>query len=117
MLLSEQPNPDAPRILVTAVESCVYHAPATDYAIFNVSTRAPPTGRGPSTHGNSRDEFHLLTRLLHDISGYGSSHARKAGIYSLERLHGKTTTERPRLCAWWRRVIGQVGGDVCEAIQ
>ena len=94
MLLSEQFNPDTPRILVTAVESCVYHAPATDYAILNVSTRVPPTGRGrvalppkatlvknsirwpadPATHW-----------LLHAISGYSSSHARKAVIYSPTR--------------------------------
>ena len=41
-----QPNPDAPRILVVALESCVYHTPATGYTILNVLTRAPPAGCG-----------------------------------------------------------------------
>jgi regulator of Ty1 transposition protein 109 len=44
--LSEQANPDAPRILVAAVKACVYHAPAPDYAILTVLTRALPAGCG-----------------------------------------------------------------------
>jgi len=32
ILLSEQANPDAPRVLASATEACVYHAPTTNFA-------------------------------------------------------------------------------------
>jgi regulator of Ty1 transposition protein 109 len=132
MLISEQPNPDVPCILVTAVESCVYHSPATDHAILNVSTRAPPTGRGrvlgrvalpptaflmtnfirwpadPATDPVA--ERHLWVQLF--AFTQGQYLFANSSDYTGKR---PLRTERPRLCAWWGRVIGQVGGDVFEA--
>lgn len=37
ILPPEQANPDAPRVLVSAIKSCVYHAPATDFTTPYVS--------------------------------------------------------------------------------
>ena len=43
--LSEQANPDAPRVLLAGIEACVYHAPATDCVILYVS-KIDSTGQG-----------------------------------------------------------------------
>lgn len=37
ILLSEQAKPDVPRVLVSAIEACIYHAPTTGFAIHIVS--------------------------------------------------------------------------------
>ena len=89
MLLSEQPNPDVPFILVTAVESCVSHSPAIDHAIRNVSTRAPPTGSGrvalPPTAflmtNFIRWPADLATDPVAERHLWVQLFARKAGIY------------------------------------
>jgi regulator of Ty1 transposition protein 109 len=125
VLLSEQTNPDAPRILVSAIEACIYHAPATDCAILYVS-KVDSTGQGlvppptatlvsafirwfanPSTRpGAAR---HLWVQLF----------ARAQGQYLFPNSSdypGKRPLSDARLCAWWRRVLGQVAGEVREAM-
>ncbi|KAF8490802.1 histone acetylation protein-domain-containing protein [Russula emetica] len=125
VLLSEQANPDAPRMLVAAIEASLYHAPATDCAILYVS-KIDSTGHGlapPPTATLVRAFIrwyadpatcpvavrHLWVQLF----------ARAQGQYLFPNSSdypGKRPLSDARLCAWWRRVIGQVGEDVREAI-
>jgi len=125
VLLSEQADPDAPRVLVAAIEACVYHAPATDCAILYVS-KIDSTGQG-STPAPTAALVKAFIRWYADPSTrpVAARHlwvqlfARAQGQYLFPNSSdypGKRPLSDARLCAWWRRVMGQVGGDVREAV-
>lgn len=125
ILLSEQANPDAPRVLVAAIEACVYHAPATDCAILYVS-KVDSTGQGlapPPTATLVRAFVRWYadpaTRPVAARHLWVQLFARAQGQYLFPNSSdypGKRPLSDARLCAWWHRVIGQVGEDVREAI-
>ena len=125
VLLSEQANPDAPRILVAAIEASLYHAPATDCAILYVS-KIDSTGHGlspPPTATLVRSFIRWYadpaTRPVAVRHLWIQLFARAQGQYLFPNSSdypGKRPLSDARLCAWWRRVIGQVGEDVREAI-
>ena len=123
ILLSEQANPDAPRILVSAVEACIYHAPATDCAILYVS-KVDSTGQGltpPPTATLVRAFIHWYanpaTRPVAVCNLWVQLFARAQGQYLFPNSSDyprKRPLSDARLCAWWRRVLGQVGREVRE---
>jgi regulator of Ty1 transposition protein 109 len=125
VLLSEQANPDAPRILVSAVEACVYHAPATECAILYVS-KVDSTGQGlaPSPTATLVGAFirwyaNPVTRPVAARHLWVQLFARAQGQYLFPNSSdypGKRPLSDARLCAWWRRVLGQVAGEVREAM-
>lgn len=125
ILLSEQANPDAPRTLVSAIEACVYHAPATDCAILYVS-KIDSTGQGlvPSPTATLVRAFirwyaDPATRPVAARHLWVQLFARAQGQYLFPNSSDfldKHPLSDARLCAWWRRVMGQVGADVREAI-
>ena len=124
VLLSEQANPDAPRMLVAAIEASLYHAPATDCAILYVS-KIDSTGHGlapPPTATLVRAFIRWYadpaTRPVAARHLWVQLFARAQGQYLFPNssdYSGKRPLSDARLCAWWRRVIGQVGEDVREA--
>ena len=125
VLLSEQPNPDASRVLVSAIEARLYHAPSTDCAILYVS-KVDSTGHGlrPSPTATLVKAFirwyadpksrpvsarHLWVQLF----------ARAQSQYLFPNSSdypGKHPLSDARLCVWWRRILGQVGEDVREVL-
>lgn len=125
VLLSEQANPDAPRVLVSAIEARLYHVPSTDCAVLYVS-KVDSTGQGlrPSPTATLVKAFirwhtdpksrpvatrHLWVQLF----------ARAQGQYLFPNSSdhpGKRPLSDARLCAWWRQVLGQVGEDAREAL-
>ena len=121
VLLSEQANPDVPRVLVAAIEACVYHAPATDCAILYVS-KVDSTGQGltpppTATLVNAFIRWYAdpATRPVAARHLWVQLFARAQGQYIFPNSSdypGKRPLSDARLCAWWRRVIGQVGGEV-----
>jgi regulator of Ty1 transposition protein 109 len=125
ILLSEQANPDAPRILVSAIEACIYHAPATDCAILYVS-KVDSTGQGlapPPTATLVRAFIRWFanpaTRPVAARHLWVQLFARAQGQYLFPNSSdypGKRPLSDARLCAWWRRVLGQVAGEMREAI-
>lgn len=125
VLLSEQANPDAPRMLVAAIEASLYHAPATDCAILYVS-KVDSTGHGiapPPTATLVRAFIRWYadptTRPVAARHLWVQLFARAQGQYLFPNSSdypGKRPLGDARLCAWWRRMIGQVGEDVREAI-
>ncbi|KAH9980019.1 histone acetylation protein-domain-containing protein [Lactifluus volemus] len=114
ILLSEQANPDAPRILVSAIEACIYHAPATDCAILYVS-KVDSTGQGlapPPTATLVRAFIrwfaHPATRPVAARHLWVQLFARAQGQYLFPNSSdypGKRPLSDARLCAWWRRVL------------
>ena len=125
VLLSEQANPDAPRMLVAAIEASLYHAPATDCAILYVS-KIDSTGHGlapPPTATLVRAFIRWYadpaTRPVVARHLWVQLFARAQGQYLFPNSSdypGKRPLSDARLCAWWRRIISQVGVDVREAI-
>jgi regulator of Ty1 transposition protein 109 len=125
VLLSEQANPDAPHLLVAAIEACVYHAPATDCAILYVS-KVDSTGQGivPAPTATLVRAFirwyaDPATRPVAARHLWVQLFARAQGQYLFPNSSDypqKRPLSDARLCAWWRHVMDQVGGDVREAI-
>ena len=125
VLLSEQANPDAPRVLVSAIEARLYHAPSTDCAILYVS-KVDSTGQGlrPSPTATLVKAFicwhtdpksrpvaarHLWVQLF----------ARAQGQYLFPNSSdhpGKQPLSDARLCVWWRRILSQIGEDTREIL-
>lgn len=126
ILLSEQTTPDSPRILVAAVEACVYHIPSTSCAIFYVAKidstghSAPPSPipslvrslltfyADPATRPIDAD--HLWIHLF----------ARAQGQYlfpNSSEYPGKRVLSDIKLCAWWKRVFTEVARELETRVQ
>jgi regulator of Ty1 transposition protein 109 len=126
ILLSEQPTPDSPRILVTAVEACVYNIPSTSCAILYVS-KVDSTGHAklpsptvtvvrslltfytdPATRPLSADNFwiHLFARAQAQYLFPNSA-----------EFPGKHPLSDIKLCAWWRRVLSDVAVELETRVQ
>lgn len=121
VLLSEQPTLENPRVLVSAVEACLYHAPATSAVILYIS-KVDSTGQGISPSPTSSlvtafARWHIdpATRPVPAQHLWLHLFARAQGQYlfpnSIE-YEGKRALSDAKLCAWWRRLLGSVAGDV-----
>ncbi|KAJ7175772.1 DUF1714 domain-containing protein [Mycena filopes] len=126
VLLSEQPTPDAPRVFTTAVEACVYNVPATSCAIFYVS-KVDTTGQ---TIPGSPSPAAALVRALLTFYADPKTRPVKADhlwIHLFARAQsqylfpnsadweGKRPLTDVRLCAWWKRVLGEVAEAVARS--
>ncbi|KAF9077564.1 histone acetylation protein-domain-containing protein [Rhodocollybia butyracea] len=117
ILLSEQSTPDSPRILVTAIEGCVYNVPATSCALLYIS-KVDSTGQCTLPSPTA-----TLVRAL--LLYYGDISTRPVpAAYLWIQLFARAQSQylfpnsadfsgkRPlgdfQLCGWWKRVFTDV---------
>ncbi|KAF5338984.1 hypothetical protein D9611_008773 [Ephemerocybe angulata] len=123
ILCSEQENPDAPRILVTAIAVNVYHIPATSSAVVYVS-KVDSTGQGTGKAPTTTLVRALLSYYADPVSRpVEADHvwiqlfARAQGQYLFPNsadFSGKQPLTDAKLCSWWKRVLTQVAGEAAD---
>ena len=125
ILLSEQPTPDSPRILVTAVEACVYNIPSTSCAILYVS-KVDSTGQAKLPSPTVNVVRSLLTFYADPATRPVS--ADHLWIHLFARAQPQylfpNSAECPckhpltdiKLCAWWRRVLSDAVVELEERV-
>ncbi|KAL1736666.1 histone acetylation protein-domain-containing protein [Schizophyllum commune] len=121
ILASEQATPDAPRLIVTAIEANVYVVPATSCAVLYVS-KVDSSGQGARPSPTSRLVQRLVkyyadpvTRPVKARHLWVHLFARAQNQYLLPNsveFEGKKPLSDIRLCAWWKRVLGDAYKDV-----
>lgn len=121
VLLSERPNLDAPRQLVSAVEVSVYNVPATSCGILYVS-KVDSTGQSMFPSPTSTLVKALLsyyadpeTRPIHVNTLWIQLFARAQNQYLFPNSSdhpGKHPLSDVKLCAWWKRVLGEVASKL-----
>ena len=125
ILLSEQPTPDSPRVLVSAIEACVYNIPSTSCAILYIS-KVDSTGQAtapsptpvlvralllfyadPATRPVCADHLwiHLFARAQNQYLFPNSSEYPK-----------KLPLSDIKLCAWWKRQLSTVAGELASRV-
>ncbi|KAH9851580.1 histone acetylation protein-domain-containing protein [Lenzites betulinus] len=121
ILLSEQATPDAPRVLVTALEASIYHIPATASCVLYVSkVDASGHASAPAPTATLVRAFLTFyadpaTRPLAVRTLWVQLFARAQGQYlfpNSAQWEGKRPLSDVRLCAWWRRIFGDVAAEV-----
>ncbi|KAF8073802.1 histone acetylation protein-domain-containing protein [Lyophyllum atratum] len=121
ILLSEQTTPDSPRIFVTAIEASVYNITSTSSAILYIS-KVDSTGQAtppsptyclvrallayyadPATRPLAADHLwiHLFARAQSQYLFPNSA-----------EYAGKLPLSDVKLCAWWKRVLSDVAGEL-----
>ncbi|KAG5648297.1 hypothetical protein DXG03_004869 [Asterophora parasitica] len=123
VLLSEQPTPDAPRVLVTAIEVSVYNIPATNSAILYVS-KVDSTGQAsaPSPTYTLVKAFLKFyadpdTRPVAAEQLWIHLFARAQAQYlfpNSAEYAGKRPLSDIKLCAWWKRVFSDVARELAS---
>nr|GAT58761.1 predicted protein [Mycena chlorophos] len=126
VLLSEQPTPDAPRLLTTAIEASVYNIPTTSCAILYIS-KVDSTGQAtfPSPTPllvRSLLEFYAdpATRPVAANHLWIHLFARAQSQYLFPNsadFSGKKPLSDVKLCAWWKRVLGETVDAVKKRAQ
>ncbi|KAL1950772.1 hypothetical protein VTO73DRAFT_5896 [Trametes versicolor] len=126
ILLSEQATPDAPRVLVTALEASVYNIPATSCGVLYVS-KVDSSGHAaaPSPTAALVRAFLLYyadpaTRPIAVRHLWVQLFARAQGQYLFPNsadYPGKRPLSDVKLCAWWRRIFGEVAADVEQRLR
>ncbi|KAN0087436.1 Histone acetylation domain containing protein [Tylopilus felleus] len=121
VLLSEQPDPDSPRVFVSAIEASLYHVPSTSSAVLYVS-KVDSTGQAkfPSpTHALVRAFLTYYvdptTRPLPVAHIWVHLFARAQNQYLFPNsgeFPGKRPLTDVKLCAWWKRQFSVVAQDV-----
>lgn len=121
VLLSEQVTPDSPRILVTAIEACVYNIPSTSCAVLYVS-KVDSTGQSISPSPTSTLVRSLLlfyadpsTRPLASEHLWIHLFARAQSQYlfpNSAEYPGKRPLSDIKLCVWWKRVLTEVADEL-----
>ncbi|KAL1692831.1 histone acetylation protein-domain-containing protein [Schizophyllum commune] len=121
ILASEQATPDAPRLIVTAIEANVYVVPATSCAVLYVS-KVDSSGQGARPSPTSRLVQRLVkyyadpaTRPVKARHLWVHLFARAQNQYLLPNsveFEGKKPLSDIRLCAWWKRVLRDAYKDV-----
>ncbi|KAI0712566.1 histone acetylation protein-domain-containing protein [Earliella scabrosa] len=121
ILLSEQTSPDAPRVLVTAIEASVYNIPATSSGVLYVS-KVDSSG-----HASTPSPTATLVRAF--LTYYADPVTRPIAVQHLwiqlfaraqnqylfpnsSEYEGKRPLSDVKLCAWWKRVYSDVAADV-----
>ncbi|GJE88401.1 hypothetical protein PsYK624_044840 [Phanerochaete sordida] len=121
VLLSEQASPEAPRQLVSAVEVSVYNVPSTSCGIVYIS-KVDSTGQGMFPSPTSTLVKALLsyyadpdTRPITVDTLWLQLFARAQNQYLFPNSSehpGKKPLSDVKLCAWWRRVLGEVASSL-----
>ncbi|KAG9315924.1 histone acetylation protein-domain-containing protein [Chiua virens] len=121
VLLSEQPNPDSPRVFVSAIEAFLYHIPSASSAILYVS-KVDSTGQAKSPSPTPALVRALLsyyvdptTRPLSVAHLWVHLFARAQNQYlfpNSAEYPGKRPLTDVKLCAWWKRQLSMVAEDV-----
>lgn len=121
VLLSEQANPDAPHVFVTAIEASVYNITSTSSAIFYVS-KVDSTGQGIAPSPAATLVRTLITYYADPATRpFKADHlwvqlfARAQGQYlfpNSSEFEGKRPLSDVKLCAWWKRVYTRVAEDL-----
>ncbi|KAJ3854324.1 histone acetylation protein-domain-containing protein [Lentinula lateritia] len=114
ILVSEQSTPDSPRILVTAIEACVYNVPSTSCAILYIS-KVDSTGQCTSPSPTATLVRALLlyygdqaTRPVAADHLWIQLFARAQSQYLFPNsadFSGKHPLGDIQLCGWWKRVF------------
>ncbi|KIP06827.1 hypothetical protein PHLGIDRAFT_128016 [Phlebiopsis gigantea 11061_1 CR5-6] len=117
VLLSERASPESPRQLVSAVELFVYTVPATSCGVLHVS-KVDSTGQGTAPPPTSTLVKTLLsyyadpaTRPIRVDTLWIQLFARAQNQYLFPNSSehpGKRPLSDVKLCAWWKRVLGEV---------
>ncbi|KAJ3747364.1 DUF1714 domain-containing protein [Lentinula detonsa] len=117
ILVSEQSTPDSPRILVTAIEACVYNVPSTSCAILYIS-KVDSTGQCTSPSPTPTLVRALLlyyadrnTRPVAADHLWIQLFARAQSQYLFPNsadFPGKRPLGDVQLCGWWKRVFTDV---------
>lgn len=121
VLLSEQASPDAPRIIVAAIEAGIYNIPATSCALLYVS-KVDTTGqsKAPSPTSTLVRAFLAFfadpaTRPLVTDHLWIQLFARAQAQYlfpNSAEYAGKRPLNDIKLCAWWKCVLTDVARDI-----
>ncbi|KAF8630940.1 hypothetical protein AX17_005297 [Amanita inopinata Kibby_2008] len=121
ILLSEQANPDNPRILVVAIEARVYHIPSTSSVVLYVS-KVDTSGQGQSPSPTSTLVRSLLvfyanplTRPIQAKHLWIHLFARAQAQYlfpNSAEFSGKHPLSDIKLCAWWKRILSEVAEQI-----
>ncbi|KDR82708.1 hypothetical protein GALMADRAFT_841760 [Galerina marginata CBS 339.88] len=126
LVLSEEATPDAPRVIVAAVEACVYTNPTTHCAVFYVS-KVDSTGHGAKglpaptavlVRALIRFYVDPATRPVQAEHMWVQLFARAQAQYlfpNSNEWEGKKPLSDTKLCAWWKRALTRVAVDVEEA--
>ncbi|TBU47391.1 histone acetylation protein-domain-containing protein [Dichomitus squalens] len=121
VLLSEQKDPDAPHVLVTAIEASVYNIPSTSCGVLYVS-KVDSSG-----HASAPSPTATLVRAF--LTYYADPVTRPIAVQHLwiqlfaraqnqylfpnsSEFEGKRPLSDVKLCAWWKRVYGEVAGEI-----
>ncbi|KZV73692.1 hypothetical protein PENSPDRAFT_749925 [Peniophora sp. CONT] len=116
VLLSESPasaTDDSPRVFVAAIEAALYLFPTTDSALLYIS-KVDSTGQGSapsptSTLVRAFVDWHASSRNVQAARLWVQLFARAQAQYlfpNSAEFEGKKPLSDVRLCAWWRRVLG-----------
>ena len=121
LVLVSEVSPDHPRQLVSAVEMSVYHIPSTSCGIVYVS-KVDGTGQGIYPSPTSTLVKALLnyyvnpdTRPLPVDTLWLQLFARAQNQYLFANSSdyaGKRPLSDRKLCAWWKRILGEVAAEV-----
>ncbi|KAI6030650.1 DUF1714 domain-containing protein [Pisolithus orientalis] len=121
ILLSEQANPDARRLFVSAIEASVYHIPSTSSAIVYVS-KVDSTGQATAPSPTSTLVRAFLsyytnpsTRPLPVDHLWVHLFARAQSQYlfpNSAEFPGKKPLTDVKLCAWWKRQLTGVAEEL-----
>ncbi|TFK28031.1 DUF1714 domain-containing protein [Coprinopsis marcescibilis] len=121
VLLSEQENPDAPRIIVTAVEVSLFHIPSTSSAVLYVS-KVDSTGQAKGKSPTATIVRALLNHYADPATRpVAADHlwihlfARAQAQYLFPNsadYPGKQPLNDVKLCAWWKRLLSQVASEL-----
>ncbi|KAH9925447.1 histone acetylation protein-domain-containing protein [Epithele typhae] len=127
ILLSEQgTDADAPCVLTTAIEAMVYHVPTTSCGILYVS-KVDSSG-----HATSPSPTPILVHAF--LSFYADPVTRPLPVQHLwiqlfaraqnqylfpnsSEYEGKRPLSDVRLCAWWKRLYGEVATGVADSLK
>ncbi|KAG8214461.1 histone acetylation protein-domain-containing protein [Butyriboletus roseoflavus] len=125
VLLSEQPTPDSPRVLVSAIEASLYHVPSTSSAVLYVS-KVDSTGQAKAPSPTPALVRAFLTyyvdpttRPLPVAHVWVHLFARAQNQYlfpNSAEFPGKYPLTDVKLCAWWKRQFGIVAHDVAARV-
>ncbi|PIL22858.1 hypothetical protein GSI_15553 [Ganoderma sinense ZZ0214-1] len=126
ILLSEQKDPSSPRLLVTAIEASVYNIPSTSCGVLYVS-KVDSSG-----HASAPSPTATLVRAF--LTYYADPVTRPIAVQHLwvqlfaraqnqylfpnsSEFAGKRPLSDVRLCAWWKRLYGDVAAEVARRLK
>jgi len=121
ILLSEQSNPEASRVIVTAIEANVYDIPNTSCAVFYVSKvdstgqAAEPSPTATLVRGLLKYYADPTTRPISAEHLWIQLFARAQAQYlfpNSAEWEGKKWLSDIKLCAWWKRLLTRVAADL-----